>query len=298
MYGTLCSKNSNESLIHRTDHTGAMLYKSFKKRGSALKKKTAKSLCRFYDLNVPCMGVCFQLGFFWKKKTLLPPKKEQAWCMDRLWIMYCEPVRIVELVPACSRAATLIASYCMHIEISYHPALNPHTPVSYRVALSMLKQCCVCTREGTKPPTMFVSLSEVLILQQYVKWTGRGVERGGSERFTMEIWGSSLIFYSLPSSPPIESIVAYTHSVITGFMLSKIYSHQSDTGIKQLTYSSFVKYECHSLCALFLWMWLLLSSLSRDYINAASLMGILRTFTVTYTIRKQVSLLLLISWTE
>jgi hypothetical protein len=95
----------------------------------------------------------------------------------------------------------------MHIQISYHPALNPHTPVSYRVALSMLKQCCVCTREGTKPPTMFVSLSEVLILQQYVKWTGRGVERGGSERFTMEIWGSSLIFYSLPSSPPIGSIV-------------------------------------------------------------------------------------------
>jgi hypothetical protein len=135
-----------------------------------------------------------------KKNSPAPPstKKEQTWCMDRLWIMYCEASG------ASGRAGEmLIASYCMRFEISYHPALNPHTPVSYRVALSMLKQCCVCRREGTKPPTMFVSLGEVLILQQYVKWTGSGGggRKGGrNARFTVEIWGSSLIFYSLPSS--------------------------------------------------------------------------------------------------
>jgi len=48
--------------------------------------------------------------------------------MNRLCIIYSGASR-VELATGSRRlaAATLIARYCMHIEISYHPVLNPHT---------------------------------------------------------------------------------------------------------------------------------------------------------------------------
>ena len=49
--------------------------------------------------------------------------------MNRLCIIYSGASR-VELATGSSKrlvAATLIARYCMHVEISYHPALNPHT---------------------------------------------------------------------------------------------------------------------------------------------------------------------------
>lgn len=67
----------------------------------------------------------------------------------------------------------------------------------------MLKQYCVCTGEGDKPPTTFVSLSEVLILQQYVKWSGGRVERGesGGLQWKFEVVLSLFIHYHPPPLP-------------------------------------------------------------------------------------------------
>lgn len=139
----------------------------------------------------------------------------------------------------------------------------------------MLKQYCVCKGEGAKPPTTFVSLSEVLILQQYVKWSGGRVEGEGAAVYNGNLRLCSHFLFITILPPRIGSIVAYIHSVTTGFLLSKINSHQSDTRLEQLTDSSLMKYKWLSLCILFLWMWLLFSSLSRNCISVACLMVIL-----------------------
>lgn len=142
---------------------------------------------------------------------------------------------------------------------AHRDQLSPGSKPTHRSHIEQhylcLNSVAYARERGLKPTTTFVSLSEVLILQkQYVKWIGGTVEWGAAVVYNGNLrFCSHFLFTNIPYPQPTESL-SRTPTLSPRVAYCKTHSRQNDTRIELVTTVSLMKYTCHSLCSLFLWM--------------------------------------------